>query len=301
MSSRTRLLLSGCVLASVIWATPRAHSAEPTTAECLSASEASLTLRRQHKLRDARAQLLTCSAASCPADVRNECLRRLGDINAAMPTIVFAVKDAAGNDLATVKVTMDGRTLAEQLDGTALAVDPGEHVFSFSASGHPTLEKKLVIREGEKIRREQISLRAPALASSERTTAPPVVSSGERASPPEDSGGIGTQRIIGIVAAGVGVVGVGVGTGYGLYSLSKHNQANKVCPGATCPTADGANLWRQAVDAGNVATVGFVVGAVGLAAGAALWFTAPTAGDPSEGPTVQVGIGPGTLQLSGAW
>ena len=45
----------------------------------------------------------------------------------------------------------------------------------------------------------------------------------------------------------------------------------------------------------QVATVGVIVGAVGLAAGAALWFTAPKEN------SVQVGAGIGNVQIRGTF
>jgi hypothetical protein len=118
-----------------------ARAADPTTADCLSASETSLALRNQHQLRAARAQLLVCAHASCPADVRKECTRRVSDINAAMPTVVFEAKDTSGNDISAVKVSIDGQPLVERLEGTALSIDPGEHSFTFEAPGQPTVHK----------------------------------------------------------------------------------------------------------------------------------------------------------------
>src|SRR5258708_32712612 len=98
-----------------IWMTlatgAQARAADPTTADCLAANESSIALRNQHKLREARSRLLVCSAATCPGDIRDECIRRVGEINAAMPTIVFETKDRAGNDLSAVQVTMDGEPL----------------------------------------------------------------------------------------------------------------------------------------------------------------------------------------------
>jgi hypothetical protein len=87
-------------MVGLLLAAPRfAEAADPTTADCLSASESSLSLRNQHKLREARAALLICSAASCPGDVRAECTRRVSEVNAAIPTIVFEAKDSSGGTI----------------------------------------------------------------------------------------------------------------------------------------------------------------------------------------------------------
>ena len=142
-----------------------AHAGEPTVKECLAASEASLKLGSEYKLRAERAQLLICASASCPSDIRKECLRRVDEVNAAIPSIVFEAKDAEGNDLTAVKVTMDGEVLTERLRGIALPVDPGEHSFRFEVAGSPSIEKPLVIREAQKDRHETVIITASGSAA----------------------------------------------------------------------------------------------------------------------------------------
>jgi hypothetical protein len=301
--------ISTTALAAVVLTVPApARAADPTTSDCLGANESAISLRNEHKLRAAREKLLVCAAASCPTDIRNECARRVADINAAIPTIVFEVKDAAGRDLSAVKVTMDGQPLADRLEGTALSIDPGVHTFAFDTEGHPKVEKQLVIREGEKGRREPVMFGAAAPAAPQPApatvqVAPPAPETKPPPAPPQtDSGsvqsgeksGLGTQKTVALVAGGVGVVGVVVGTVFGLQAMSKYNQANDACPGK-CADQNGVDLWKSTRSAGNVSTVAFIVGGVGLAAGATLWFTAkPTA-------TIQVGVGPGSIELRGSW
>jgi hypothetical protein len=302
MKLSSRLLAIAALGSAAIVAQP-ARAADPTTADCLAATESSLALRNQHKLREARAQLLICSAVSCPADVRDECTRRVAEVNAAIPTIVFEVKDATGRELVAVSVTMDGQSIAERLEGTALSIDPGAHAFSFETAGQTKLEKQFVIHEGEKERRERIVFGAPMVAATPTSAPASILASGQGVPAPADatSGGLGTQRIVAIVAAGVGVVGLGVGIGYGISASSKHDSANKACPDPQCSDPNGVNLWNQAVSAGNVSTVGFIVGGVGLAAGAVLWFTANSGSGGRESGSTQVGLGPGTLQARGTW
>ncbi len=216
-----------------------ARAAEPTTSDCLTAHGASLRLGDEHKLRADRAQLLTCAQASCPAEIRRACLRRVGDVNAALPSILFEVKDGSGNDLSAVKVTMDGELLAERLDGSALVIDPGDHRFVFETAGQPPLEKRFVIRESQKDRREPITLgpvASPAPAMPAPVAQPPATSPAAAPAPsiasmvtmaptpalpeplkdtsPSDTGK--AQRTLGYVVGGVGVVGLAVGTVFGL-------------------------------------------------------------------------------------
>ena len=126
-----------------------ALAADPTTADCLAASDASLKSGNEHKLRAERSQLLVCAAPSCPADIRKDCVSRVDELNGQIPTIIFAARDlSTSSDLSAVRVTMDGEVLAERLEGTALSIDPGEHTFLFETSGQAGVTKKLVIRQG---------------------------------------------------------------------------------------------------------------------------------------------------------
>jgi hypothetical protein len=80
----------------------------------MTASNASLKLGEEHKLRAERSQLLVCAHAACPSEIRKECLARVDEVNAQIPTIVLSAKDRKGTDISAVKVTMDGEVLAER-------------------------------------------------------------------------------------------------------------------------------------------------------------------------------------------
>jgi hypothetical protein len=296
-----RLLVSLITAATVtLWVTEGvALAGDPTTADCLTASNASLDLGNQHKLRAKRSQLLICGSASCPADIRDACVNRVSEVNTQIPTIVFAAKDSSGADLTAVKVTMDGELLVSRLEGTALSVDPGEHTFTFDVAGQPSVTKKLVIQQGQKDRREQINFGTP--------TAPTLVgvpvATAEQAplsSPTETRRGIGTQKVLAVVAGGVGLIGLGIGTAFGVVSISKHRDAQAACPTSQCATSSDVNLWSEARSAGNISTAALVAGGVLLAGGAVLWFTT---GKPRSdaAPGTDVGLGFGRITLKGTW
>jgi hypothetical protein len=268
----------------------RAAAADPTTADCLSASESSLRLRGQHKLRNARNQLLVCAAANCPADVRTECLRRVEQVNLAIPTLVFEAKDEAGNDLSAVRVTMDGESIADRLEGSAISLDPGEHTFHFEVEGRPAVDKKLVIHEGEKERHERIVLPAArgAGAAAPAAIAPPAPASPATppAATPADAtpSSWSTQKTLAVVAGGVGVAGLVVGGIFGSIASSKWGDAKNECWGGSCPQYQQAvNDQSSASSAATVSTIAFIVGGVAVAGGAVLWFTAPSGSSPSSG------------------
>jgi hypothetical protein len=274
-----------------------ALAADPTIADCLTANDKSISLRNERKLLASRKELLVCAASTCPAEVRKECMRRIDQVNASLPSVVFEAKDGTGNDLTAVKVIMNGELLVDKLDGSALTLDPGAHNFTFEAPGQPPIAKQLVIREGQKDRREVLQFGtppatpAPGTAPSAKTTPNPAI---ESSVDQVSSSSGGTQKVLALVAGGVGVVGVGVGTIFGLQSMSKNSDATAKCP-AACSDQAGVELWNDARSAGNISTIGFVVGGVGLATGAILWFTAK----PSR--TTALHLGPGTVQIRGSF
>jgi hypothetical protein len=252
--------------ASVAWA------GDPTSADCIAANEASISAGNQHKLRAERAQLLICSASTCPADIRKDCLSRFDEVNAQIPTVVFSAKDAAGADLVTVKVSMDAEVLAQRLEGTALSVDPGEHAFTFEAPGQPPLSKKLVIQEGQKDLHQLVTFGGAAGATPGEGHTPSTTEAGGR---------LGLWRTVGLVVGGAGVVGLGVGTAFGIVAIGDNSDAkcnaNNQCLAG--PLGDARH-------AATAADIGLVAGGVLLAGGAALFLFGPTRGaeQPAQAP-----------------
>jgi hypothetical protein len=268
-----------------------AQAADPTKMQCIGANNAAQDLRQAGKLGEAREQLLVCVAQSCPGPVRDDCMQRLEELDKATATIVFDVRDAAGNDLSTVTVTMDGKPFAQKVGGAAVAVDPGEHHFTFTAAGLPSTDKTVVLREADKDRRVQVVLGAPVATPSDAGASPS--SSG----PSEGS----TQRLIGLVVGGAGVVGVVIGGVFGLVAKSTYNNAfqNECGNKSNGCSSQGANDGQTAFSQATVSTVGFIAGAALLAGGAVLYFTAPRGGTVAIAPTV--GTTGGGLSVAGAW
>jgi hypothetical protein len=295
MNHLTFVIRSSVAAAALLLMPRPADAADPTTADCLQANNSSVALRNDNKLRAARDQLLVCAAKSCPADIRKECLRLVDEVNVSMPTIIFEAKDAAsGADISAVTVSMDGQPLVERLEGTAVVIDPGSHTFRFETAGQPPVEKPFVIHQGEKGRLERI-------AFGEAPPPPPPQLKVEELPPPlptPSETGLGTQKILAIVAGGVGVAGVGLGSVFGFVAISKKNDAQKACPDQ-CIDQSGVTKWSDAKTAAQVADVAFIVGGVALAGGAVLWFTAKHESRDARG--VAAGIGPGSLQLKGIW
>ena len=287
LASMTRIAAIPLIVSAVTLFAPASRAADPTMADCLSASETSIKLRRDHHLREARQQLLECAALTCPVEVRSECERRVVAVNAAIPTLVFEAKDAAGNDLSAVTVTMDGKPLADRLEGTAISLDPGTHSFRFEAAGYAPSEKSFVLHEGEKDRRERIVFGAPPAGAH---AAPPK---GDGASPAaadrgSSSSSWGPLKTVGLVAGGAGIIGIGIGTAFGLMAASDKSNANCDANGY-CASGPLSDAHSHA----TVSTVGFVAGGVLLAAGVTLVIFGPrgAAGSVQVAPAVAAGSG----------
>jgi serine/threonine-protein kinase len=112
-----------------------------------------------------------------------------------------------------------------------------------------------------------------------------------------------TQRTIGLVVGGLGVIGIGIGTVFGLSAMSKENDATKnYCDSTDHCTGQGVQLGKDAQSAATASTIAFAVGGIALAGGVLLYFTAPKG---SSAPTVGLRAstipGGGTLGIQGAW
>ena len=167
--------------------------ADITKAQCIEANTKGQDLRRDGNLAAARDVFRTCAVASCPALLRDDCTRRIDEIERVQPTIVFDAKDASGRDVSVVKVTIDGKPLADRLAGTPLQIDPGEHVFAFQVPGQAPVTQTFIIKENERDRRERVVLGGPAPGSS-------VPSPGTRATASRRRGGDGGRPFPGQLA-----------------------------------------------------------------------------------------------------
>jgi len=249
-------------------------------AACIASSEQALSLRKGGQLRDALKQLAVCADPGCPAEVRAECERRVDEVKAAQPTLVLGARDGAGNDLYDVKISVDGTLLASALDGRPLVLDPGEHTFTFEAAGQPPVEKKLVLREGEKERHESVVI-GPVVAP------PPVVP------PPAATSNWSTRKTLAVVGAGVGIVGIALGSGWGAYAISSQNREKSDCSKSACPNPRQATAdYNTATQDATASTVAFVVGGILVATGAVLWLTAPKQSDGAAPPSGSLRVAP---------
>jgi len=143
--------------------------AEDEKTQCVNAADEGQSRRDDGKYRAARALFVTCSRDVCPNIVAQSCMRWLREVDQDAPTVVLGARDEQGADLTDVRVSLDGSPFATQLDGRPLEADAGEHVFRFERDAATPVEKRLVLRAGEKARVVAVTLRSalPAAPLSE--------------------------------------------------------------------------------------------------------------------------------------
>jgi hypothetical protein len=300
---------------AVLGGLSEASGAGPTLSECIAANETSIKLRGENGLREARDQSLACSSPSCPAELREACENRVTQLNLAIPTIVFEVKDAAGNDVTHVTVTMDGKPLVDHIDGTAIALDPGEHTFGFEIDGKSQATKHLVAYQGDLNRRVQIQLGTPAVVIPLISTPPPPLLPRVSVPPAPTSptaSGLGTQKILGLTLGGAGIAGVGVGAVFGILASTVWSRVTSACGAggsADCvTTASHTSITSDQTTAqtdGTVSTVAFVAGGALVAAGVVLFLTGGHRGEKSSPSAIRLepslGVGETRLSLRGSF
>jgi hypothetical protein len=130
----------------------RAAGSDDDKRVCVAAADQGQLLRDGGKYEDALVQFTSCAEDRCPTIVREQCGVWLGQVMDAMPTVVFAATDAAGNDLIQMRVIADGRPVAEVLDGRPVRLDPGPHEIRFEAPGRGSSVIDVVLRAGDKNR-----------------------------------------------------------------------------------------------------------------------------------------------------
>ena len=229
------------------------------------------------------------AAKQVAAKEREELLPRI-------PKLTLQVEGVPADE---VVVTLDGVLVVAAHLGAARPANPGNHIAT-AKLGEQEAREEVTLAEGES---KTVLLRlAPAPAKQPVATPPrSELAPTPLAVTPTDTGvGEGrTQRILGWGGLGVGAAGLAFGTVTGVMVLSKKNTLED----HGC--VDGACYVDQEDDVNNlnslrrVSTVGFVIGGVGAAAGAALLLTAPL--QRREGPAVRAWLGVGSAGVKGSF
>jgi len=207
---------------------------------------------------------------------------------AALDPRVAKLRVTLASPASGLRVTRDGVELGAGSLGSALPVDPGAHTIVVSGGGFADRSYPLTLADGET---REIAVEPGA----------PLVLAG----PLEASHSWSGRKTLAVVAAGAGAAGVVVGSIFGLLTVSENNASNSsggcVAGKPMCTLPAGVDDRSSAYRNGNISTAAFVVGGVGLAAGAVLWFTAPHSSSMASRAPYRpaIAVGPGSLIVRG--
>jgi serine/threonine-protein kinase len=216
------------------------------------------------------------------ADDAAEANRRRALLEPRLSRMTLHVAKSDGPDFA---ITLDGNTLNRTQWTDAIPVDPGDHQVAASATGFVPWSTTATVRDPGKTVVVDVPELKPAPAGpppvgpGASSTAPapgptesaqpaggtqPALTASDDTSPTRGK----TQRIVGLVLGGTGVVALGAGGVVGLVAKSQYNSAQNEGAGRHADS-------ESAVNTGNVATAVVIAGGVLAAAGVVVWLTAP--------------------------
>jgi hypothetical protein len=202
-------------------------------------------------------------------------------------------------------VTRDRVDIGKGLWNVPFPIDPGDHDIGATAPGRRAWAEHVQITPNG----STVTVVVPALLDDPDSVAaanPPILPAksnpGDQGPPPEKPTSNGdTQRILGVAAAGVGVVSAVAGIFFGLHASARLDESNSDgrCRAGNFCTPIGIDDRSDAGSAAAWSDVTFIAGGVLIAGGAALFFTAPH-GQNSSGPSARLtpSLGPKNAGLS---
>jgi hypothetical protein len=210
-------------------------------------------------------------------------------------------------------ITRDGTPLSYTLWGLPVAVDPGPHIVRVTAPGRLAWQAEVGMMPGpgtavlripvlqvdgdsQRSDREKLLLdrRGPITHETSFPVATRVAAVADET--PADSSAGRTQRTVGLVLAGTGVASLLIGTAFALSARSTHNDLADACPRDMC-SASAVTLLDQERAESARADVALGIGVAALAAGAVVYFSAPTSSSPQTGGGPRVAGAPGAIRF----
>jgi hypothetical protein len=301
---------------AVLWALSLAPGREAWADDkerCLEASEKAQTFRDAHQLVEALEQLRICASERCPRVVQSDCGTWLDEVERSVATVVLTAKDDAGVDLLDVTVSLDGAPLVSRLDGQAVPVNAGPHVFHFERGDGTSAERQVLVAEGGKNQSVAAVLAAKAPPIQSPVEAPVAEPQPKAPAAPEEfvssasraSSGWTTRKKVAAAVGAVGLTSLAAGTAFGLAASGTWSQAKSDCANGCGPGDVAYSERSDARTFATLSTVGFVLGATGVVVAGILWLTgSPDARRTSSIPT-RVGplflVGKGACSLGGVF
>lgn len=244
-------------------------------------------------------ETLAPNAPAAFAAAQERAKKVLAEAKPKIAKLKIAVAGPADNSYV---VKLDGDVVPPANLNMNRPTDPGDHVVEASAPGYKTATARVTLAEGGN---DSVAL---TLEVDPNTKAEPVVAPSPANTTPVAPPPSPTQppaepvskpsRVPAYATLGIGVAGLAVGSVLGLMAIGKKGDVQDACEGTKCPgNKDVSDNIDSGKTFGTISTVGFIVGGVGLVAGAYLFITsAPKTGwDPNRQRTF---VGANGLKLS---
>jgi len=154
------------LLGLVLSADPAAAQSALDKGACADAFEASQTHRRDGRLKASRKAALTCSQEACSKAIRDECSRWLPELDAMIPSMIVAAKDAHGSDVGSARLFVDDDLVADRLDGKPIELDPGKYELRIEPAEGTPATQSIILTQGQRGRVVEFRTDVPPSPSS---------------------------------------------------------------------------------------------------------------------------------------
>lgn len=228
-----------------------------------------------------------------PNDPRHDYAKAQADrLEPRLPHLTLTLAAGAPAD---TKVREDETEYSGAAFGVPLPVDPGKHELVVEAPGHENRTLSIELREAASTAVEIVPGAATPTSAATET---PATESHEASSPAaEQTTPRFGRRQLGFVIGGIGIAGVGVGVTAGVLTLGKKSTADSQCdPVRQICSQEGHDAASAGRTLAAISTVGWIVGAVGVGAGAYLVLT--SYGSKSSSTALETTVLPGGAALA---
>lgn len=198
-------------------------------------------------------------------------------------------------------VTIDGEPVPSANLNTNRPTNPGMHTVEAGAPGFKKSSAKVTLTEGGT---DSIAL---TLEVDPNAPKPEPASTTTPAQPPPKGEPVKAKASLvpPLVAFGVGAAGLAVGTLFGAMALGEKGQLDDLCPTKTTCQPAASDRIDTGKTYGTVSTIGFVVGGVGVVAGAVMlatgWPKTSTKSSARRGIHIEPRVGLGSIAFGGTF
>jgi hypothetical protein len=214
---------------------------------------------------------------------------RIAKLESQLSYLTIEVADAT-RSLPGLRVRRDGTDAGTSIIGSPVPQDPGPVKIEVTAPDHESFSLTVTVQP-----KARQSVLIPPLAAIEggprpaetpspgvapapapTSTFAPAEATPASPAPAEESSPGSAQRVIGLVVAGVGVVGLGVGSYFGLSAIGHDKKADRGCTPTLCQEQAPFDHADAARDDAVMANIGFAAGGGLLAVGTVVYLLAPS-------------------------